>query len=56
MKENTAKGQREANMLFACEFALCSATIHPSQKLLSLPLATITAAAAAAAAAAALVC
>jgi len=43
-----AKGLREAKMLFACEFALCSATIRPSQNLLPLPLATITAAAAAA--------
>jgi len=39
-------------MLFACELALCSATLlysTPSQELLPLPLATITAAAAAAA-------
>jgi hypothetical protein len=56
MEENNAKGQREANMLFECEFALCSATIRPSQELLPLPLAAITAAVAAAAAAAACVC
>ena len=47
MKENTTKGQRKTNTLFAREHVLCSMTRCPPPDLLPFPLATVTAAAAA---------